>query len=159
MSSKIIKSLDEHRVAKQFSEKSLRTLRHIDAARLKLEKLQATRRQLKLDLEKSIEERDSALEETGQLKLRLDKQTIELEEMQILLEEQAEQIEQLQGNVRRRRPNSEDEDRPALTVLAMEKVATRLTNTASVPVKQSPVSTGLIGRMLSYLPNGISKIF
>jgi len=166
MSTKKIEVLAERRAAPQGPEKSLRALRHLDAARAKLEILQTTRRQLKIDLEKSTGERDAALANFEELKLQHDKQLHEFHDAQALLDAQAEQITQLraectrlQDNVRRHRPQQRDEDGPALTVLALEKVAKQIpdTGTAVTSVEQPVTSTRLIDRILSHIRPDIGK--
>ena len=166
MSTKKIEILAERRATLQGPEKSLRALRHLDAARAKLEILQTTRRQLKIDLEKSTGEREAALVDFEKLKLQYDEQSHEFHDAQALLDAQAEQITQLraectrlQENVRRHRPQQRDEDGPALTVLALEKVAAQISNIgAAVPSAEQPAtSTRLIDRILSHIRPGIGK--
>jgi hypothetical protein len=167
MSTKRIEILAERRASLQDPKKSLRVLRHLDAARVKLEILQVTRRQLKIDLKKSAGERDAALADIEELKLQYDKQSHEFHDVQALLEAQAEQITQLrvectklQDSVgRRQRPRQRDEDGPALTVLALEKVAAQIsaTNAAITPAEQPSASTKLMDRILSHIRPGISK--
>ena len=150
MSSKKIEFLADRRAALRGSENTLRVLRHLDAARIKLDKLQTTRRQLKLALEKSNGERVAALTKVAEITLLHNQQSQELRAAQILLDTQADQIEQFRSSIRRQRPRQADEDRPALTVLALEKVATRsaaaIATMADVNKPQEP--TGFIKRII-----------
>ena len=157
MSTKKIEFLADRRASLQDSSPSLRALRHLDAARGKLEKLQATRRQLKLEIEKYSAERDAALAQVESLKLLHNTQSNELHDLSKLSLAQAKKITQLredclrlQDSIRQRPPRRRDEDGPALTVLAMEKVATesRIAAATKSPAEPATAATGFFNWFL-----------
>lgn len=157
MSSKKIEFLADRRAKPQRPTAALRALRHLDAARAKLETLQAARKQLKLVLVQRTDERDAALALAKDLRLRYDERGHELEEATRLVDAQAEKIAQLraeytalQDRVRPRQRRQSDDDGPALTVLALEKVAARshAETPSKVPAEPAEVQTSLVRRIL-----------
>ena len=67
MSKNKIEVLAERRTARKKSDQSLRVLRHLDAARAKLEALQTIRRQMKADLQLLAAEKQAAIEDAEKL--------------------------------------------------------------------------------------------
>lgn len=146
-----------NRIAKQNSLPQTGALQYLNAAHAKLKKLQAWRQRQKLEYALCVFERDTALREVEKLKFYADKKSHKLERARKLIDLQAQVIEELQGepsglrrNLKRREQGKAvDSDGPALTALALEKVAAQLndrTNTADTA--GSGVSSGLIASLM-----------
>lgn len=166
MSTKRIEFLADHRAGRQDLSPSLRALRHLDAARAKLESLQATRRQLKLDIERCVGERDAALAQVDELTREYDSQSSELRDLKKLLSAQATWITQLRADclrlrekVLRRQPRPRNEDGPALTMLVLEKVAAQSSAAAETenPTATAPVTAGFVHEFMRRIRSGLHK--
>lgn len=155
MSNNKIEVLAERRSARKNSDKTLRVLRHLDAARAKLEALQTIRRQMKEDLQQALEDKQAALARADELERNCRQQENEIETMQILLDEQADLLAR-HGLGNRRMQPSED-DGPALTVLAVEKAGTRTHQPAGDEPAPPVPTVGLLRRQWHRWFSGDSK--
>lgn len=108
----------------------LRAVRHVDAARKKLEKLQVWRRELKAELTQCISERDAAVREVERLKSERDARLAELGRATELLDTQESVIAELRDQRARllgkyepaATIGSDAIAEPALTVRVLEKI-------------------------------------
>lgn len=127
------------RISEQGSSPHTSALRYLNAAHVKLTKLQAWRQQQKLVYAACVLERDAALCELEKLKLDLDEKSRKLKKARGLIDMQSQLIEELQdpgSGLRKKLKRSQragpvDSDKPALTVRALEKVATHIDQTAN----------------------------
>ncbi|MDH3977508.1 MAG: hypothetical protein OEU86_03250 [Gammaproteobacteria bacterium] len=131
MSSKKIEFLKDRLSEEQKSANPRGALKHLDAARARLEELQVWRRQMKIDFSRCEEERDNALQSVAELEALTNEQEEEIEDLQQFISEQKKLINRLRADhdalkertrLTRKRRVSDEEEGPALTVLAMEKV-------------------------------------
>lgn len=148
MSNNKIEILAERRSARKNSDKTLRVLRHLDAARAKLDALQIIRRQLKAELRQADDEKQQALSHAEDLELKNRQYENELEALQILLEEQAELLSRYGLDRQHQWTDSDDQDGPALTLLAVEK-ATTTTALAKTPAPADDSATSTSTNLLS----------
>jgi hypothetical protein len=111
----------------------VRAVRHFDAARTKLDKLQVWRRELKIQLTQCIEERDAARAEVDQLRADSESRVVQFNQLMDRLGAQEGVIAELcdeRDQLRARNTPTATSEPPALTVRVLEKVATHV-----IPVK------------------------
>ena len=151
MTSKKIEYLADRRPPRKGSDTTLRVLRHLDAARTKLDLLMAIRRELKAELRQAQEQHDDATNRIQDLESQVEQQQDELLALHNLLKEQAEELNRLRPGTPRFGFDGHADDSPALTVLAVEKAGTRpaMDSVLDEPNPERAKSLGLFRRLWS----------